>query len=161
MIEIHEGVFYRENFKISLFRKIIEKIFALGQKYKDEGNDLMQGLVKLLLNSLYGIQVRRDIDQTYKCKSEHWMQTEHDDSVLDYWKLPNGKYIGKFKKSDGLKGDNDKKNTLPRHLGAFILSISKRIMNNFIRDINFFYNKSIFYGDTDSLNIEKKLRCFG
>ena len=48
------------------------------------------------------------------------------------------------------------KNTLPSHLGAFILSNSKRIMNNFIREINGFYNNSIYYGDTDSVYIEKK-----
>ena len=48
------------------------------------------------------------------------------------------------------------KNTLPNHLGAFILSNTKRIMNNFIREINGFYINSIYYGDTDSLYIEKK-----
>ena len=42
VIEIYEGVVYRENFKISPFRKVIEKLFALRQKYKDEHNDLMQ-----------------------------------------------------------------------------------------------------------------------
>ena len=44
VIEIYEGVIYRENFKVSPFRKVIEKLFALRQKYKDEKNDLMQGL---------------------------------------------------------------------------------------------------------------------
>ena len=29
-------------------------------------------------------------------------------------------------------------------------------MNNFVREINGFYNNSIYYGDTDSLYIEKK-----
>ena len=29
-------------------------------------------------------------------------------------------------------------------------------MNNFIREINGFYNNSIYYGDNDSLYIEKK-----
>ena len=71
--EIYEGVIYRKNFKISPFRKVIEKLFALRQKYKDEGNDLMQNLVNLFMNSLYGIQVRRDIDQFFKCETEHWM----------------------------------------------------------------------------------------
>ena len=65
-IEIHEGVIHRENFKISPFRKVIEKLFALRQEYKDKNNYLMQGLVKLFMNSLYGIQVRKDIDQSYK-----------------------------------------------------------------------------------------------
>ena len=34
--EIYEGVIYRENFKISPFRKVIEKLFALREKYKNE-----------------------------------------------------------------------------------------------------------------------------
>ena len=54
VIEIYEGVIYRENFKVSPFRKVIDKLFALRQKYKDEKKDVMQLLVKLLLNSLYG-----------------------------------------------------------------------------------------------------------
>ena len=41
-------------------------------------------------------------------------------------------------------------------MGAFILSNSKGIMNNFIREINGFYNNSIYYGDPESLYIEKK-----
>ena len=90
------------------------------------------------------------------------MKTEFDESVLDYWKLPNGNYIVKMKKDDGLDDDCDIKNTLPAVLGAFIVSNSKRIMNNFIREINGFYNNSIYYGDTDSLYKEKKiLECVG
>ena len=49
VIEIYEGVIYRENFKISPFRKVIEKLFALRQKHKKEGNDLMQGLVQKIM----------------------------------------------------------------------------------------------------------------
>ena len=156
VVEIYEGVIYRENFKVSPFRKVIEKLFALRQKYKDEKNDLMQGLVKLIMNSLYGVQIRKDINESYSCKSETWMKTEFDENVLDYWKLPNGNYIVKMKKDDGLDDDCDIKNTLPAVLGAFILSNSKRIMNNYIREINGFYNNSLYYGATDSLYIEKK-----
>ena len=86
VIEIYEGGLYRENFKISPFRKVIEKLFALRQKYKDEHNDLMQGLVKLIMNSLYEVLIRKDIDQSCKCKSQHWMETEYDKNVLHYWK---------------------------------------------------------------------------
>ena len=42
MIEIYEGVIYRENLKVSPFKKVIDKLFELGQKYKDENNDVMQ-----------------------------------------------------------------------------------------------------------------------
>ena len=156
VVEIYEGVIYRKNFKVSPFRKVIEKLFALRQKYKDEKNDLMQGLVKLIMNSLYGVQMRKDINESYSCKSETWMKTEFDENVLDYWKLPNGNYIVKMKKDDELDVDSDIKNTLPAVLGAFILSNSKRIMNNFIREINGFYENNTYYTDCDSLYIEKK-----
>ena len=84
VIEIYQGVIYQENFKISPFRNVIEKLFASGQKYEDGHNDLMQSLVKLILNSLCRVQIRRDIDRSYKRKSEHWMETEYDENVLDY-----------------------------------------------------------------------------
>ena len=80
----------------------------------------MQGLVKLVLNSLYGAQIRRDINESYSCKSETWMKTESDENVLDYWRLSNGNCIVKMKKDDGLDDDCDIKNTLPADLGAFI-----------------------------------------
>ena len=138
MIEIYEGVIYQENFKVSPFRKVIEKLFALRQKYKDEKNDLTRVLIKLIMNSLYGVQIRRDINESYYCKSENRMKTEFDANVLDYWKLPSGNYIVKMKRDDGLDDDCDIKNTLLAVLGAFILANSRRIMNEFIREINGF-----------------------
>ena len=44
----------------------------------------MHLLVKLIMNSLYGEPIRKDIEGNYQCKSEHWMQTEYDGRVLDY-----------------------------------------------------------------------------
>ena len=151
VIEIYQGVLYRQNFEISPFKRVIEKLFALRKKYKDEKNGSMQTLVKLIMNSLYGVQIRKDINESYYCKSENWMKTEFDEHVLDYWKLPNGNYIVKMKRDDGLDDDCDIKNTLLAVLGAFILSNCKRIMNNFIREINGFFNNSIYYTDCDSL----------
>ena len=132
-------------------------MFALRQKYKDEKNDSMQELVKLIMNSLYGVQIRRDINESYYCKSEKWMKKEFDEKVLEYWKLSNENNIVKMKRDDGLDDDCVIKSTLPAVFGAFILSNRKRIMNNFIGEINGFYNNSIYYGDTDSLYIEKNI----
>ena len=50
VIQIYEGAIYRENFKISPFRKVIDNIFALRQNNKDEKNVVIQLLVKLLMN---------------------------------------------------------------------------------------------------------------
>ena len=93
-----EGGIDRENFKKSPFRKVIAKTFALKRKYTDESKDVKQGLVKLFMKSLYGVQKCKDIKEFYKCKRQHWTKTEFDDDVLDYWKLPNGNYIVKLKK---------------------------------------------------------------
>ena len=79
------------------------------------------------------------------------MKTEFDENVLDYWKLPNENYIVKMKKDDGLNDDCDNKNTLPAVLGVFILANSRRNMNNFITEINGFYENNVYYTDTDSL----------
>ena len=106
----------------------------------------MQGLVIIIMNSLYGVQIRRDTDQSYKCKSQHWMETEYDENGLEYWKVPNGNYIVKLQKDDGLDCDSDVKITLPSHLVASTLSNIERLMNNFIREINAFYNNSVYYG---------------
>ena len=84
---IFEGVIYRENFEINPSEKITYNLFALRQKYKDEGNDVMQLLVKLIMNALYGEFLRKDIVESYQCKSEMWMMTEYDERVLDYKKI--------------------------------------------------------------------------
>ena len=119
MANIYECVNYKENFKISPFRKFIGKLFALRKKYNDEKNNfVLRGLVKLIMNSLYGVQIRKDINDSYYCKSQNWMKTEYDENVLDYWKLPNGNYFVKMKKGDGLADKCDIKNTLSTHWGV-------------------------------------------
>ena len=85
-----------------------------------------------------------------------WMQTEYDERVLDYQKINHGNYIVKLKDGEGLEGEVKKANTLPLQLAVFILSNSKRIMNNFIHAIDGFYTDDVYYTDTDSLYIESK-----
>ena len=156
IIQIYEGVIYKENFIVSPFRKVIDILFKLRQKYKDEGNEVMQLLVKLLMNALYGEQIRKDIEEKFACISEMWMQTEYDERVKDYWKISNINYIVKMIDDKGLEDEIKKINTMPLHLGAFVLSNSKRIMNNFIHAIDGFYTNNVYYTDTDSLYIENK-----
>ena len=156
VIQIYEGVIYRENIKVSPFRKVIDEIFASRRKYKDEGNDVMQLLVKFLMNSLYGENIRKDIEEKIACKSEAWMMSEYDERVKEYWKISRNNYIVKMTDDAGLEDEVTKINTMPLHLGAFVLSNSKRIMNNFIHAINGFYTNDVYYTDTDSLYNENK-----
>ena len=126
------------------------------KKNKEENNEVMQLLVKLIMNNLYGEFLQKDILESYQCKSEMWMMTEYDERVLDYQKINHGNYIVKMKGDEGLEDEVNQVNTLPLHLAVFILSNSKRIMNNFIHAIDGFYSNDVYYIDTDSLYIENK-----
>ena len=105
VIEIFGGGFYRERFKVFPFEKVIDRFFELRQKYKDENIDVMQLLVKLIMNCLYGEQVRKDITDSYECRSQNWMMTEYDERVFDYQKINHGNYIVKMKDDAGLKDE--------------------------------------------------------
>ena len=68
-------------------------------------------MIKLIMNSLYGQTIRRDIEEEYCCKTEHWMKTEFSDRVKDYWKLANKNYIVKLSLHEGIDKDfGNKKN---------------------------------------------------
>ena len=82
-IKIYEGVINREIFKTAPFRKAEEILINLSLKYQDEGNDIMQKLVKLLRNTFYGEDIGKIITEDYKCKPDYWMSTEYVERVLD------------------------------------------------------------------------------
>ena len=50
------------------------------------------------MNSLYEVQIRRDNNKSYFCKSEARMKTEFVENILDYWKLPNENYTVNIKR---------------------------------------------------------------
>ena len=53
--------------------------------------------------------------------------------------------VKEMKKDEQLADNCDNKSTLTAHLGAFILSNSRRNTKNFIREIDGFHNISLFY----------------
>ena len=88
-------------------------MFALRQKYKDEVNDVMQLLVKLLMNSLYGENIRKDIEEKVACKSEAWMMSEYDERVREYWKISGNNYIVEMIDDAVWEDEVRKLNTMP------------------------------------------------
>ena len=64
--------------------------------------------------------------------------TEYDERVKGYWKISGINYIVKMIDEAGLEDEVKKSNTMPLHLSAFVLSNSRRIMNNFLHAINGF-----------------------
>ena len=155
-VQIYEGVIYREKSKVSPLKKLYDKFFDIRQKYKDEHNDVMQLLVKLIMNSLYGERIRKDIEESYSCKSEACMMSEYDERVLDYQKINYRNIIVKMKDDVGLQAEVKVVNTMPLHLGAFILSNGKIIMNFFYTQLMVFTQMFFYYTDTDSLYVEIK-----
>ena len=57
------------------------------------------------MNSLYGEQSRKDIEESYSGKSEAWMMTEYDERVLDYRKINYGNYVVKMGDDVGLQDE--------------------------------------------------------
>ena len=55
----------------------------------------MQSLVKLLMNGLYGENIRKDFEEKFACKSKAWMMSQYNGQVKDYWKLSGINYIVK------------------------------------------------------------------
>ena len=110
------------------------------------------------MNSLYGENIRKDIDEKFACKSEAWvwMMTEYDERVKDFWKISGIKYVVKMFDDIGLEDEVKKLITMSLHLGALVLSNSKRLMNKFIHAINGFCTNDVYYTDTDCLYIENK-----
>ena len=156
VIEIYEGVIYREYIKVSPFRKVFDKLIALRQKYKDENNDVMQLLVKFQFNACYGEDIRKDIDEKSACKSEIWMMSEYDERVKDFWKISGINYIVKMIDDAGLEDEVKNLNTMPPHLKAFVLSNSKRFMNTFIHAINGFYADHVKVGLVEKGLLQRK-----
>ena len=86
------------------------------------------------------------------------MKENFDDRVKERFPLKSGNLIVKLEDDEGVD-DYDKAksiNTMPSHFGSYILSHSKRLMNDVIKEINGFYNHIIYYTDTDSLDIHKR-----
>ena len=116
----------------------------------------MQLLVKLIMNSLYGEQIGKDIEDKFAFKSEASMMTEYDERVKDFWKKSGINYIVKMIDDAGLEDEVRKLNTMPLHLGRFVLTNSKSIMNKVIHAFNGFYTNDDYHTDIDKLYIENK-----
>ena len=65
----------------------------------------MQLLVKCLMRSLYGEQIRKVIEEKFACKSEYWMMTEYDKRVRDWWKISANNYIVEMIDDAGLEDE--------------------------------------------------------
>ena len=150
--------FLCHNLEFNPYTEFVTEMFQKRDLFKSQGKDLLQNLAKKIGLSVYGGNIRKDINDEYKCVTENWMRENFDNRVKEWFSLKNGNLIGKLEGDEGIDDFDKAKsvNTMPSHFGSTILSHSKRLMNNVIKQINGFYNNNIYYTDTDSLYIHKK-----
>ena len=132
IIRIFDGLIFEENFEINPFREFVLELYSLKAKFKNEKNKVGYAIVKLLLVSLYGKMVQKDIKTKTHLWNENTLKKNYTDNVK-YEKIGDDLY---YVEED--IGDDLPKLLMPSHLGSFILSHSKRIMNNVILEIDGF-----------------------
>ena len=157
ILEVYEG-FFCHNLNFNPYTEFVTDMFEKRDMFNSQGKDLLQNLAKKNGLSVYGGNIRKDINEEYKCVTENWMKENFDDRVKEWFPLQNGNLIVKLEEDGGVD-DYDKVksiNTMPSHFGSYILSHCKRLMNDVFREIDGFCSNNIYYGDTDSGYIHKK-----
>jgi len=157
---ILEGIYFNDGFNTNI-KNVIKKIFDLRLKYKNEGNAI-QVIYKLIMNSSYGKTIIKPAYTT--------IDIIDGDEIANNFINKNANIIETWYKKDILKYNNKlikfenvtryyitKKNIINDHqnfvhIGCYILSNSKHIMNEVIclAENN---NINIYYQDTDSIHI--------
>lgn len=156
-VEYLEGWYWTK--KEYIFKDYIEDLFK--KKEQSAKGSVEYSLAKLFMNALYGKTIQRPI----------YSKNEIVKSNSHYWKFRNDNYI---KEIHELGTDivliGEPRNVIklekciskPTHLGSFILAYSRRIMLNYMKEANPYFNSQdvsnrvkndFYYTDTDSLQM--------
>jgi len=158
--EIIEGIYWNEGTNKTIgtiidnlfqaridYKKIMKKYKANDAEYKSA--DIMQNLIKLMLNSVYGKTIMKKND-SHKLIKDNGVNLEeyiynNFNTIKDITKLNTNQSIIENVEVD------DSSNFA--HVGCLILSYSKRIMNEVMSVAND-NNIVIYYQDTDSMHLK-------
>jgi hypothetical protein len=162
--EVLEVYMYEEwKEKKYIFKDFIEKMYNKRLEYKKQKKeatndndkkkyDILQELCKLIMNSSFGKIIQKPIDSQFNVTTVKEWTNEIADQHTEYIQCINGKRNVLYRKKNKDVHDNK----LPKYLGAFILSYSKKHMNDYISAVDGFYKPVIKYMDTDSLYFDVK-----
>jgi hypothetical protein len=148
--DVVRGYGFNQGFNKKI-RRFIELLFNLRKEYKAQKNPL-QATIKLLMNSIYGKSIMRDIlTKTiirHKCDKEKYIIQQYNFIEEITESKSSDRVFFKVLKTI------EKSFTLPQ-FGATVLSWSKHIMNSVmcLAEQN---NIPIFYQDTDSMHLFDK-----
>ena len=148
-VEFIDAIYWTGN-KDNRMSNYIEKCYNLRREYKKEGNPL-QEVLKLFMNSSYGKTIQKDVKEEYK-----FMAPDKADTYIqnNYGRIKEVIEINPSTSWIKLEGSS-KPLTVPCHIGALILGMSKRIMNEVmcLAEDN---NIPLYYQDTDSMHLRKE-----
>jgi hypothetical protein len=149
VVEAHSGIYWNRSKRI--FTNLINQVYDKRNYYKGLGEDHpefnMEYIIKILINSMFGkfnetlSESTRFEDNSYDTDVMARGGTEHS------YSLDNGqKEVTKklFRPSVGK----------PSYIASYILAHSRSIVNEVIREIG---PENIYYSDTDSIYVEKKV----
>lgn len=127
----------------------IRKIYDLRVEYKSQGNP-MQEVLKLFMNSSYGKTIQKDVNEEFKFLNKEKKESfiiNNFERIKEVIKINSKTY---WIKCEGCSEPL----TIPCQIGALILGMSKRIMNEVIclAEDN---HIDVYYQDTDSIHIKK------
>ena len=126
--------------------------------FESQGKNILQNLAKKIGLSVYGGKIRKERNEEYERVTETWMRENSNDRVKERFLLKSGNLIVKIE--DGESADVYDKakwvQTLSSHFGSKILSNSKRLKNDVIKQKGASYKISVYYNDTDSPYRNKK-----
>ena len=117
----------------------------------------LEKLIPLIMKSLFGDTLGKDVNSKHGIKTERWMWTKIDVGVIENYKLAIGGFIIQSKNDEAVEDDESSKSKRrPSHLGVSILSNSKKVRSLQIQ-IKGIDTIGTFYKETDSSFFEKTL----
>jgi hypothetical protein len=145
--DIIDGVYWNEGYNKKM-GVIISELFNNRLKHKKEGNQAMQQILKLMMNSSYG----KTIIKKTKIEKQIVNKKDYDTFICkEFYRIKSWTQINKNQYIFKLDGVDMSYNLA--HVGTSILSMSKRIMNEVFNVANS-NDIKIYYTDTDSMHLK-------
>lgn len=156
--EFIEGIYWDEGLVEGSIGRLVTDIYTLRAKARAEGNDALQNVYKLILNTMYGKTILKRSTEKTKCMNLYKYNKDNkvvsmpcDDFFWNNMGIVRGYEI--YGNTVEFTCDTyDYSHYNLAHIGCQVLSMSKRIMNE-VMDIADRNNIDIFYQDTDSMHI--------
>jgi len=143
--EIIDGIYYNEGYN-NRMGDIIYHLFTNRLKHKKAGNQAMQLILKLMMNSAYGKTITKKTTTKkviiHNDKKEQYI-SNYFNTIKEFKQLTNNQWEVKMDCVDSSYN--------MAQVGSFVLSYSKRIMNEVFNIANT-YNCPLYYTDTDSIH---------